>query len=290
MVEGQPNPARVLTLPGIPPYLDEQDYNGIKVKLRRYGVERAGVDQCKVTCFYDNDNSSTGPQLPDTTDPNYIDYAVSVTRVGIKVPTYTLYKERREEESSPGGPTLSVIYERWEPSEVEIDLYQTTAEVQVTLNYMNNGVRTFIASQGGRLHKFPDGTFWKFQGASINRQTDEAWSIVYRWVHDPGSLVSDRPGAPGSNDKSIMVPFGNSFEFVDSNSDTNVLTTGSLIVPSIERRSFDEYMRKPQEEPFTLNSPSSFREMRPSIAVVPREALWTIDEDGYRLLPGNPIP
>lgn len=243
------------------------DFNGTKGYLRSYDVERYTPTQSKVTCNYDNDGSSRGPQLPDEQDPLYKNVNITYTRDTEKIPAFVLFIDPTPVE--PGGPFVKV--ERWQPTDFIVDYYYATAEVTVNLPTMNAEIQRVIASNVNSIHEFPDGLYWLFTGATTTRTAEDQWQITYRWLHDSGQISS----APAP----ILMPDG-SFQPITLAS--NLIEPGAMIIPTIDRDPFQKWRVIPASE---FDDPP-----RPRIGVVPIKAFRSLNFAGWQTLPGHPIP
>lgn len=279
-VIGQADPAQVLASPGIPPYLEEIDYNGIKVKLKRYGTpSKVAPNICRIECYYDNDGASRGPNIPDTRDDGYKDINISWVRDVERVPAWILYLDAVPD-TSPTGPYQ--YSERWEPYEFSWDYRYASAEVRINLPYMNSGVQQAIAAQVNSIHTFPDQLLWQFIGAQTQRTGESQWSITYSWIHDPGQTV----GAPDA----IMLPtiIDSPTVFIPRTTPHPSMASGSILLPNFPRPPFARYLPISSQAPFTDGGDPD--QYRPEITLVHPRAYRAQNPNGWRFLPGNPIP
>ena len=286
-VTGCSDPAKVLATPGVPPPNEERDYNGIKVSLKRYGVPSlVSPTICRVECFYDNDGSSRGPQLPDEHDPQYKSIEIRWVKDVERVPAWQLFHDIIDidpDRDTPGNaPGPFARAERWEPTEFTWSSRSASAEVTVTIANMDAGVQRAIADQVNNIHLFPDGLLWQFVGGDTRRIEENKWTITYSWIHDPGQKV----GAPHA----ILGPTVDETDefYYDRNAGPNVLGAGSLLIPYFPRPSFAQYHPIPSQVPFEDDNSNPLL-YRPDIKLIPARAFRVIEENGWRDLPGNPI-
>jgi hypothetical protein len=248
-----------------------------KAFARSFNVELYTPTQCKVTVTYDNDGSTRGPQLPDDLDPGYKDINVTYTRDTEKIPAFIMFQDVYGLGSDGSGPFD--YRERWEPYDFMVDTYYATAEVTINLGYMNAGVQRAIAKQTNVIHRFPDNLLWQFIGGTTTRNQEEQWAITYRWIHDPGQpsgfvnaiITPEYVTLPDGTKQFVTLP---------ANADRNLVTAGSLMVPTIPRFSFEKWRVLP----------SSDAGERPTISVTPFNTFRSYQPLGYQTLPGNPIP
>jgi hypothetical protein len=254
-----------------------------KAYARSFNVELYTPTQCKVTVTYDNDGSTRGPQLPDDQDPSYKDINITFTRDTEKIPSFMMFQDvfgiGRDANGVPDGSGPYDYNERWEPYDFTVDVYYGTAEVTVNLPSMTSRIQADIATQVNHIHKFPDGVFWQFIGATTTRKAEDQWEITYRWIHDPGQEVGFTNPII-STDYIILPDDTKEFVTLPIDADRNLVTAGSIMVPTISRGPFEKWRV----------IPASFPGDRPTITVTPFDAFRYYQPLGYQLLPGNPIP
>lgn len=277
IVDGYQNTA--LLSPVIPPKGSEWLFTPTAPKafVRTYNVELYSPTQCKVTVVYDNDGSSRGPQLPDDEDPLYKDINITYTRDSEKIPAFYLFYDVTETEV--GGLPVASYKERWEPYDFTADIWYGTAEVTVNLPSMTSNIQKRITDQMNAIHKFPDGVLWLFVGATTTRQQEAQWQITYRWIRDPGQPVGF--SNPIITPEFSVLPDGTKqFVTYPIDAPSNLVTAGSVIVPTVARSPFEKWRVIPAQD---IGD-------RPTISVMPAKAFRAVIPDGYRDLPGNPIP
>lgn len=237
------------------PHPDEAEAAAGQV-LDRKRVEWLNDTTARVICFYSNNRSFRFPDPPPDDDIDFADWGFTFTRTTRRIPRYV--KTATIHTDGAGGAPQTIY--KWLPEPFDEVTYEFGITRTVNVETFPLSALHEIQSQHGRLHQLPLGvnSLWLFESGGVERRSALLWTIRYQWT---------RPAVIGAFGNAFGNPIDEAGEIIE-----NIIVPGFALLP------FHDYTVIPSES--FEDPPEILMERRGDRS----------DLQGFRQLPGNPIP
>lgn len=166
----------------------------------------AGADRgWFVDVIFTLDGSGANFEEPTTTEPDYVNPEMVVTRKEIEIPIFV--KKKMFNGNPAGGVPIETF--RWERDDRKVQTNGITLRITVNVGAGVYNLANFslISAQSDKVHQF-GGRKWQFIGANSSQVAADVWRLTYEWYADPGN--AEITGV--DTDKTIVPPARGPFQ------------------------------------------------------------------------------